>query len=131
MGRQIILNGEKRKQIEKDFKVCRTTLWAALNFRTNGPQANMLRAVAKERGGVEIMRNGDFEPNIKLDTYWDEVPHRMVQVFSERVKLMVYVENSTATIIADGKLVKEFSNVMMSQLPVLQAQAQEIVNDLR
>ena len=130
MERQIIINGKKRQQLEKDFNVCRTTVWAALRYKTKGSKADMLRKAALERGGVEIFGNGS-EPNIKLDTYWTEVPHQMHQVFCDRVKLIVDVDEGTATIKKDGNPVAIYKDVLMSQIRIIQAKAQEITNDLK
>ena len=131
MGQQIILSGEKKRQLQKDFKVCRTTLWAALNYKTKEGKANLLRAAALQRGGVLLNQNGDFEPNLKFDTYWTEVPHQMVQVFSGRVRLIADIKSSTVTIEKDGAVVRTFENATISELPVQQAYAQEIVNNLK
>lgn len=131
MGQQIILSGEKKRQLQKDFKVCRTTLWAALNFKTKEGKAKLLRAAALQRGGVLLNQNGDFEPNLKFDTYWTEVPHQMVQVFSERVRLVADIKSSAVTIEKDEEVIRKFENATLTQLPILQAEAQELVNDLQ
>ncbi len=55
----------------------------------------------------------------------------MIQTFGDRVQLVVDIQSSSSTITLDGEVVREFSNVKLNELPVQQACAQEIVNNLR
>ncbi|MGL4520823.1 MAG: hypothetical protein ACRCUJ_14440 [Phocaeicola sp.] len=131
MGKQIYLDIEKKKEIAKTFKVTRQTVWYALNFKTKGGMADMLRAAAMQRGGVLLNCNGGFEPNVKFDTYFNEVPHEMVQVFSPRVRIVADLSGGGVVIKVDSKEVKSFGNVLISELAMIQAEAQVIVNNLK
>lgn len=132
MKKQIFLSIEKKKQLEKDFKVCRTTVWAALTYYTDGGKAKLLRAAALQRGGVLLNNDGGFEPNLKFDTHWDEVPHRMVQTFSPRVKMICYMDGKHGVVIeVDDQVKKSFGDIPVSDLVMVQAEAQEIVNCLK
>lgn len=131
MKKPIFLSNDKKKQLENDFKVCRTTVWAALTFYTNGGKANLLRAAALQRGGVLLNCDGDQEPNLKFDTYFNEAQRQMVQIFSPRVKMVVELENGVITIMVDGEVAKSFGDVPVSKLRFVQAEAQEIVNNLK
>ena len=131
MKKQIFLSNEKKKQLEKDFKVCRTTVWAALTFYTNGGKAKLLRAAALQRGGVLLNCDGGSEPNLKFDTYFNEVPRQMIQVFSPRVRMVGDLEHGGITIEDDGEVAKSFGDVPISELYLVQAEAQEIVNTLK
>lgn len=132
MSKQIFLSMEKKKEMAKTFKVSRQTVWYALTFRTQSGVADMLRAAALQRGGVLLNCDGEFEPNMKFDTYFNEVPRRqMVQVFSPRVKMVGDLENGVISIWVDGKAAKSFIDVPMSELYLVQAEAQEIVNGLK
>ena len=132
MSKQIFLSIEKKKEIAKTFKVSRQTVWYALNFKTNSGVANMLRASALQRGGVLVNGDGDFEPNLKFDTYWTQAPKKqMVQVFSPRVNMVADIAIEKITIEVDGEVVKTFGNVPMKELYIIQAEAQEIVNNLK
>lgn len=51
MGKQIMLPPTKKKEIAKLFKTTRTTVWNALNYKTDSQFAKLLRAAAFERGG--------------------------------------------------------------------------------
>lgn len=131
MSKQIFLSTEKKKEIAKTFKVSRQTVWYALTFRTKSSVADMLRAAAIQRGGVLINGDGRLEPNLKFDTYFNEVPRQMVQVFSPRVKMIGDLERGGITIEVDGKIAKSFGDVPMKELCLIQAEAQEIVNNLK
>ena len=131
MSKQIFLSNEKKKEIAKTFKVSRQTVWYALTFRTKSSVADMLRAAAIQRGGILINCDGGFEPNLKFDTYFNEVPHQMVQVFSPRVKMIADLEKGGINIEVDGQAVKTFGDIPMSQIPLVQAEAQAIVNTLK
>lgn len=131
MKKQIFLSAEKKREMAKTFKVTRQTVWYALTFRTKGGFADMLRAAALQRGGVLLNCDGEFEPNLKFDTYFKEVPRQMVQVFSPRVKMVGDLENGGITIVVDGEVTKSFCDVAVKELPLVQAEAQEIVNCLK
>lgn len=130
MNKQIFLSTEKKKEMAETFKVSRQTVWYALTFRTKSGVADMLRAAALQRGGVLLNCDKNFEPNLKFDTYFNEVPRQMVQVFSPRVKMVSHLDNGVITIEVDGKVAKSFGDVSMRELPLVQAEAQEILNSL-
>ncbi|MFR9627646.1 MAG: hypothetical protein SNJ31_07875 [Rikenellaceae bacterium] len=131
MNKMIILNGEKRRALESDFKVCRTTVWAALNYKTKGGKAKLLRAAALQRGGVLVNLDGQATSEPHFTTYFDEVPHRMVQVFSERVKLVCDLKDKgDVVIMVDEEEAVNLGVLSIKQLPMAQSQAQAIVNGL-
>ncbi|MFR9546661.1 MAG: hypothetical protein SNJ29_13960 [Rikenellaceae bacterium] len=131
MNKMIILNGEKRRALESDFKVCRTTVWAALNYKTKGGKAKLLRAAALQSGGVLVNLDGQATSEPHFTTYFDEVPYRMVQVFSERVKLVCDLEDKgDVVIMVDEEEAVNLGVLSIKQLPMAQSQAQAIVNGL-
>ncbi|MFR9546932.1 MAG: hypothetical protein SNJ29_15355 [Rikenellaceae bacterium] len=132
MNKMIFLNGDGRRMLERDFSVTRQTVWAALNYRTKSGRAKMLRAAALQRGGVlvDLDDKPTSEPN--FTTYFDEVPHRMVQVFSKRVKLICDLEDKgDVSIWVDGEEAVNLGVLPINKLPMAQAQAQTIVNGLK
>lgn len=131
MSKEICLSHEKKREIIKMFKVSRVTLWSALTYKTESKVADMLRAAALQRGGVLINGDGASEPNLKFDTYFNEVPHEMVQVFSPRVRIVANLEHGGVVLMADGKVVKSFKTLQITELPKVQAEAQMIVNNLK
>lgn len=131
MSKQIFLSTEKKREIAKTFKVSRQTVWYALTFRTQSGVADMLRAAALQRGGVLLNCNDGFEPHLKFDTYFNEVPRQMVQVFSPRVRMVVNLDKGAIIIEVDGKVAKSFDDVPIKELHIIQAEAQEIVNNLK
>jgi hypothetical protein len=56
--RKIIMARGESSRLAKDFKVEPMTVWRALTFKRDTPQARMLRKAAIERGGIEIMIDG-------------------------------------------------------------------------
>jgi hypothetical protein len=56
--RKIIVAKGEAARLAKDFKVESVTVWRALTFKRDTPQARMIRKAALERGGMEITVDG-------------------------------------------------------------------------
>lgn len=131
MKKQIVIDSAKRKEIIRKFEVSEVTMWSALNYHTHSSKARMLRAAALQRGGVVVGSDGEFETDLDICTYWNSEPRQMVQVFTPRVKVVGDLETGQVEIQLDGKMVKSYNNPLISDMPLIQASAQEIINDLK
>ncbi|MFI3302768.1 MAG: hypothetical protein SNI18_06325 [Rikenellaceae bacterium] len=127
----IVLSSQARQEIATSFKVSRQTVWAALSYKTNSSRAKMLRTAALHRHGVVVDFHLGVTEGCIFDTYWSEVPHQMIQVFHDRVQLVVDIATSRGAIEVDGVEVKEFQAVSLKTIPELQNCAREIVNNLK
>ncbi len=132
MSKQIVVEKSARADILKTFEVSRKCLWQALTYGSNGPQAKKLRAAALARRGVIVNFELGTTENPSFDTYFSEAPHQMIQVFSERVRVVCDLECIGDVVIeVDGEEVESFGTIPMSQLPQVQSRAREVVNNLR
>lgn len=132
MNKEIILNPKKKQELAKTFKVSDVTLWSALRYKTHSKRAKTLRAAAIQRGGVIINNDGNFEPNLFYVSYHSECPHQLICDFSPRVRLVCDLESTgDAHIELDGKVEKVYTQPLMSDIVRMQAEAQEIVNELK
>ncbi|MFI3265226.1 MAG: hypothetical protein SNG38_08320 [Rikenellaceae bacterium] len=91
----------------------------------------MLRTAALYRHGVVVDFHLGVTEGCIFDTYWSEVPHQMIQVFHDRVQLVVDSASLRGTIEVDGVEVREFQNVSIKKIEELQGYAREIVNNLK
>ena len=89
--------GFKKTLMEK-FQTSSPTVWAALNFITKSDFAKQIRAEAIRMGGVTKSDDPDTESFIpNCETRYEKEDGklvRMVQKFSNDVKLVVHVQSS-------------------------------------
>ena len=71
MRTYIKVSDELRRQIWREFPVCKATVWAALNYITEGGRSGEIRAYALEHGGQVV--DEDFEPNCLTEHSQDEM----------------------------------------------------------
>ncbi|MFI3296553.1 MAG: hypothetical protein R3Y59_02870 [bacterium] len=101
--RRIKISAELQAQMLAEQNVSTTTLFRALNYYPTeveevGRKFYKLRKIALENGGEYI-----WEGKPECDTYFTEVPHQMVTVMSERVKIVVDFDEEEMWIELDGK----------------------------
>lgn len=153
MQKQIYLPPKDKKRLERDFKVTKATVWAALNYTTQSSLANMLRRVALERGGVEYpavaakantkpaagpitsvaksAQQHDAEFNIDCETTFDTAANKMIQVFSPRVRLTVDLATGEVGVYIDNELKTTADNPTIPELMHIQMDVQKIANQLK
>lgn len=130
MNKQIILSDEKKKELAATFGYSRQTVWAALNYRTKSPVANMLRKAALERGGILIGENTDkITPD--FETRFLTAEALMVQRFTNRVQLVADLTTGDVKIHVDGEVVETYSNPHINELSAIQENVQHIANQLK
>ncbi len=134
MDKRIVLSKSSRAELVKLFRVSEKALSQALNYHTNSPLAKTLRAAAKERRRLEdcnIKGEANCESAELFTTYFNEVPHQMIQVFSPRVKLVCDLENTgDVQIWVDGNVNSTYKRPLVQEMPMLQAAAKSIVEQL-
>ncbi|MFR9547039.1 MAG: hypothetical protein SNJ29_15900 [Rikenellaceae bacterium] len=127
----IVLSSKARQEVAISFEVSRQTVWAALSYKTNSKRAQRIRTAALRRRGVIVDFRLCVIEGCIFDTYWSEVPHQMIQVFHDRIQLVVDIASRRGTIEVDGVEVREFQNVSLQRIAELQGCAREIVNGLK
>lgn len=131
MSKLIVIEKSARADIIEKFGVSSKFLWEALNYKVNSSRAKVLRAAAFVRRGVVV----DFDlgsAENPFDTYFNENPRQLIQVFSDRVWMVCDYEGDENTVIEiDGVEVENFGMVPNRELFRVQARAIEIVNNLK
>lgn len=122
MEKYIAVTKENRRFLAKAFKTSLPTVARALTFAERGgmtEKAAKIRNLAQQRGGV-LMIAGP----------WMETMHDadgcMRQYFPNGVMLECDKNTGRVDIIKDGRSVKHYNNVMIDQLPAIQAEAQSL-----
>lgn len=129
--KQIFLPTELKKQLMKDFKTNKVTLWNALNFKTNSSFANMLRKAAVERGGVlygDSKCKEGYAPT--CDTNFNTAAHTMIQHFSERVKLIASTVSGSVQVFVDEELKVSYDIKTLEELGEIQTNAEALAGEL-
>lgn len=120
MEKYIAVTKENREFLIKAFKTTKMAVWRALTFAERGgdsPRARKIRKLAQERGGVLMVASPAMETMHDADNF-------MRQYFPNGVMLECDKSTGRVDIIKDGDVVKGYDNVMLDQLPAIQAEAQ-------
>lgn len=120
MEKYIAVTKENREFLIKAFKTTKMAVWRALTFAERGgdsPRARKIRKLAQERGGVLMVASPAMETMHDADNF-------MRQYFPNGVMLECDKNTGRVDIIKDGDVVKGYDNVMLDQLPAIQAEAQ-------
>ncbi|MFV0538827.1 MAG: hypothetical protein ACK5M3_15900 [Dysgonomonas sp.] len=134
MSKEILVPSDVKKQLAADFKTSNVSVWKALTYQTESSFANMIRAAALERGGR--IYDGSPDPkrisSIDCETTFDTANHLMIQVFSDRVKIVVDMANEKVVVYIDNepKVVAQ-GKMSVSELMTLQLHAQEAAKQLK
>jgi hypothetical protein len=129
--KQIFLPTEVKKELMKDFKTNKVTLWNALTFKTNSSFANMLRKAALERGGVlygDSKRKEGYTPT--CDTDFNTAAHTMIQRFGERVKLIASTVSGSVQVFVDEELKVSYDIKTLEELGEIQTNVEALAGEL-
>lgn len=113
MEKRIAITKENREFLAKAFKVTDRMVWKALTFEGNSELAQRIRNLAIKRGGIVINTLPEVETLHDSDGY-------MRQYFPNGAVLECDKSNGHVDILFDGKAVKGYDNVMISQLEGIQ-----------
>lgn len=122
MEKYIAVTKENREFLAKAFRVSKPTVARALTFAERGgmtEKAEKIRSLARQRGGVLMVATPWMETMHDADGY-------MRQYFPNDVMLECNMNTGRVDIIKDGRSVKHYNNVMIDQLPAIQAEAQNL-----
>lgn len=132
MGKLIYLPDPIKKEMETTFKTSKVSLWKALNFKTNSPFAKMLRAAARERGGV-LYDSSKAAPGYYPDciTSFETADRTMTQKFSDRVYLIADMSSDSVAVYKDGEMIQRHLNVTLSKLSDIQSNVESMAKQLK
>lgn len=125
--------GFKKSLMEK-FQTSSPTVWAALNFITKSDFAKQIRAEAIKMGGIVRSDDPDSEPFIpNCETVYEKekgVLVRMVQKFSNDVKVIVHLPFSVIQLYHRKELVAECEEVKLTVWSEFVYKAQKLSESL-
>lgn len=120
MERYIKVSDSLRNELAGVSTLCRTSVWAALNYLTNSDRAKDVRKYALEHGGVIVEK--DFTPNCETSHTVDEI----IQTFAGGVQVRLSKKDSHALILVDGKEEESYDSVSFTAWGNLLRHAQDL-----
>lgn len=128
MRKQIFLDRTEKTRICREFNVSNVTLWSALTFQTKSRRADLLRKVALERGGKVV---GDGSNDIAgFETTFQTSEGTMTQIFSPRVKIVVYIKTGRTVVLVDDEPKTTSDHLTIQEFMKLQDEVQRIALEL-
>lgn len=130
----IELSTSKKDRICRALGVSRVTLWSALTFQTQSTLAEKIRRMAVQNGGrvmIKLDVTEGFMPNCEIDFVHDiGGVQRIIQTFSNGVRVEFDNATCTASISRDGRAVKMFSDVKVRDWGNIVFEAQSLTDSL-
>lgn len=96
-----------RGKLIREFKVSRTTVWAALNYLTRGDRPDEIRRYALENGGS--IEEKDFLPNCRTENTDEEI----IQTFAGGIQVRISIKNSEARLLEDGREIEHYESMTL------------------
>lgn len=132
--KRINLPKNKRARLCRTFGTSGVTVWSALNYVTNSPLAEKIRRAALAEGGVvenQITVPDGFIPNCETAFEHDaDGVRRIIQTFSNGVRVEFDNATCTAGISRNGRSVKTFSDVRMRDWIKIVFEAQSLSDSI-
>lgn len=132
--RRITLPKNKRARLCRTFGTSGVTVWSALNYVTNSPLAEKIRRAALAEGGVienQITVPEGFMPNCETNfVHGNGGVRRIIQTFSNGVRVEFDNDTCTAEISRDGRTVKTYSDVKVRDWGNIVFEAQSLTDSL-
>lgn len=132
--KRINLSKNKRARLCRTFGTSGVTVWSALNYVTNSPLAEKIRRAAIAEGGVienQITVPEGFMPNCETTfVHGDGGVQRIIQTFSNGVRVEFDNATCTADISRNGRSVKTFSDVKIHDWGNIVFEAQSLADSI-
>lgn len=132
--KRINLPKNKRARLCRTFDTSGVTVWSALNYVTNSPLAEKIRRAAIAEGGVvenQFTVPEGFMPNCETNfVHEDGSVRRIIQTFSNSVRLEFDSDTCVADISRNGRLVKTYSDVKVRDWGNIVFEAQSLTDSL-
>jgi len=133
----IDISREQKARLRRVFKVSAVTVWAALTFQTDSDLARRIRSLAlsPEMGGRVISPidvTDGFMPNCQIDYVRgdDGQVQRIIQTFSNGVRVEFDNDACMAMICHKGKKIKTYENVVIRDWGNIVFEAQNLSDSL-
>lgn len=132
--KRINLSKPQKAKLRRRFGVSNVTVWSALNYVTNSPLAEKIRRAALAEGGVienQITVPEDFMPNCETNfVHGNGGVRRIIQTFSNGVRVEFDNDTCTAEISRGGRPVKTYSDVKVRDWGNIVFEAQSLTDSL-
>ena len=109
-----------RVQLREQFKVSRTSIANALQYKSYSPLADEIRKAAIQAGGTEM--TSSFIPSCK--TVHEN--GAIIQTFANGVVVKLTLQDSSASLSRDGKVVRRYRQVSMNKWAGILESAQKM-----
>ena len=133
--KRINLPKNKRARLCRTFGTSGVTVWSALNYVTNSPLAEKIRRAAIAEGGVvenQLTVPEGFMPNCETNfVHGNGGVRRIIQTFSNGVRVEFDNDTCTAEISRGGRPVKTYSDVKVRDWGNIVFEAQSLADSLR
>lgn len=133
--KQINLPKAKKARLRRDFGVSKVTVWSALNYVTDSDLAKKIRNAALAYGGIvecSISVPEGFMPN--CETSYEHAENgrvrRILQTFSNGVRVEFDNDKCTAMILRDEKPIKSYEKVVIRDWGNIVFEAQSLADSL-
>lgn len=133
--KRIILSKGKQARLCRMFGTSRVTVWSALNYVTNSELSEKIRRAALADGGTVECRISvpeNFIPNCRTDYMHggDGRVQRVLQTFSNGVRVEFDSDRCTAIILRGGRPVKTYEEVSIRDWGDIVFEAQSLADSL-
>lgn len=127
MKKHIYLDKASKGKLRQIFNCTDVMVWKALTFESESELARKIRYTAIKELGGELMGEGVYRG-------WEtthEPEGTMTQVFSSRVKIIVYKDVNRTAVLIDGEVKKIEDGLTVSEFMKLQQEVLKIASDLQ
>lgn len=128
MKKHVYLDKANKGKLQQVFSCTDVMVWKALTFESDSELARKIRHTAiKEFGGV-LMGDGVYS---SMETTFETSQNTMTQTFSNRVKIIVYMNTNRTAVLVDGEVKKIEDGLTIPEFMNLQREVFKIASDLQ
>ncbi len=128
MKKHVYLDKAGKGKLQQVFSCTDVMVWKALTFESDSELARKIRHTAiKEFGGV-LMGDGVCGG---WETTFETSQNTMTQTFSNRVKIIVYIDVNKTAVLIDGEVKKIEEGLTIPEFMNLQQEVLKIASDLQ
>lgn len=128
MKKHVYLDNAGKGKLQQIFSCTNVMVWKALTFESDSELARKIRHTAiKEFGGV-LMGDGVCSG---WETTFETAQGTMTQIFSPRVKIVVYLATNRTAVLIDSEVKKVKDGLTIPEFMNLQQEVLKIASDLQ
>lgn len=128
MKKHIYLDKAGKGKLRQIFNCTNVMVWKALTFESDSELARKIRYTAVKELGGKLMGEGVYKG---WETTHETSEDTMTQIFSNRVKIIVYKDMNRTAVLIDGEVKKVEDGLTVSEFMSLQQEVLKIASDLQ